>query len=62
MGAKTGGCVKIGKGTWIGIGSTIKDRVSISGDIVIGAGSVVVKDINEEGTYVGVPAEHVNRV
>jgi acetyltransferase-like isoleucine patch superfamily enzyme len=30
--------------------------VSICDDVVIGAGSVVTKDITESGTYVGNPA------
>lgn len=51
-----GGTVKIGKSTHVGIGSTIKNNITICENCKIGAGAVVVKNILEEGTYVGVPA------
>ena len=56
VGAKLAGTVSIGKGTWIGIGASVSNRVKICGACMIGAGAVVVKDIEEAGTYVGVPA------
>lgn len=54
-----GGTVKIGKSTHVGIGSTIKNNITICENCKIGAGAVVVKDIKEEGTYVGVPAKGI---
>lgn len=45
----------IGNKVYIGSNSTILP-VSICDDVVIGAGSVVTKDINQSGTYVGNPA------
>lgn len=51
-----GGTVKIGKSTHVGIGSTIKNNITICENCKIGAGAVVVKDIEKEGTYIGVPA------
>lgn len=57
--AKTGGTVKIGKNTWIGISATIKNNVSICDNCSIGAGGVVIKDIKEKGTYIGVPVEKI---
>lgn len=64
VGAKLGGTVCVGKGTWIGIGSCVKNNITICEECMIGAGAVVVKDIDVVGTYVGVPAERVrmNRV
>ena len=55
VGANLGGTVSIGSRCWIGIGSTIKNNCSICDNVVIGAGAVVVKDIVENGTYLGVP-------
>ena len=55
--ATLGGTVKIGKRTHIGIGATIKNNVTICSNVKIGAGAVVVKDIKEEGTYIGIPAK-----
>ena len=54
-----GGTVKIGKNTHVGIGSTIKNNITICENCKIGAGAVVVKDIEKEGTYVGVPAKGI---
>jgi len=48
--------VKVGKYTMIGAGATVSNNVSICADCMIGAGAVVVKDIVDSGTYVGVPA------
>ncbi len=53
------GDVKIGKNTWVGAGVTVSNNVSICDDCMIGAGAVVIKDIDEPGTYVGIPAKRV---
>lgn len=54
--ATLGGTVKIGESTHVGIGSIVKNNITICKNCTIGAGAVVVKNILEEGTYVGVPA------
>lgn len=54
-GVNLAGTVRVGKGTWIGIGSVVSNNINITGSCKIGAGAVVVKDINEVGTYVGIP-------
>lgn len=51
-----GGTVKVGENTHVGIGTTVKNNIEICNNCTIGAGAVVVKNIMEEGTYVGVPA------
>lgn len=56
VGAKLGGIVHVGKLTWVGIGSCVKQCINICDNCMIGAGSVVVKDITDSGTYCGVPA------
>ena len=50
-----GGTVRIGSLTHVGIGATVKNNTEICSDCTIGAGAVVVKNIKEAGTYVGVP-------
>lgn len=55
-GAKLGGTVHIGQETHVGIGAAVRNNTSICGGCVIGAGAVVVKEIKDYGTYVGVPA------
>lgn len=54
--AALGGTVNIGECTHIGIGASVKNNINITSKCIIGAGSVVVKDIDKSGTYVGVPA------
>lgn len=53
------GSTSIGKCVNIGTSTAIIQGVSIVENSVLGAGTVVVKDINEEGTYVGVPARRI---
>lgn len=42
--------------TWIGAGATVSNNIRICGSCMIGAGAVVVKDIETPGTYIGLPA------
>ena len=56
VGAHLCGTVNIGDRTWIGAGAIASNNISICNDALIGAGAVVVKDIQSQGTYVGVPA------
>jgi acetyltransferase-like isoleucine patch superfamily enzyme len=48
---------KIGDRVWIGANVTILKGVTIGNDAVVGAGSVVTKDIPEKAIAVGVPAK-----
>lgn len=59
VGAHIAGTVHIGKHTWIGAGATVSNNVDICEDCMVGAGAVVVRDIKEKGTYIGVPAERM---
>lgn len=61
-GVNLAGNVKIGKGSWLGIGSVVSNNVNITSGCKIGAGAVVVKNINETATYVGMPARKINRL
>ncbi len=54
-----GGESFIGKGCYFGLRSTVINRISIVPECIFGAGCVVVKNIEEKGTYVGVPARKV---
>jgi acetyltransferase-like isoleucine patch superfamily enzyme len=48
---------KIGDRVWVGANVTILKGVNIGNDAVIGAGSVVTKDIPEKAIAVGNPAK-----
>ena len=60
-GASLAGTVKVGKGSWLGIGSAVSNNVNVCSGCKVGAGAVVVKNITEPGTYVGVPVRRVDR-
>lgn len=55
--AALGGTVHIGECTHIGIGATVINNIKICSNCRIGAGAVVVKDITESSTYIGIPAK-----
>lgn len=59
VGAKLGGTVSVGSHTWVGIGAAISNNISICDHCTIGAGAVVICDIKESGTYVGIPARKI---
>lgn len=54
--AALGGTVSVGEETRVCIGAHVKNNISICGGSTIGAGAVVIKDVTEPGTYVGIPA------
>lgn len=58
-GATIAGQCNIGKRCLIGVGASLKNGVTIVDDVIIGAGGVVIEDILEPGTYVGVPVKKV---
>lgn len=57
VGAHLAGTVTLGSKSWIGISAAVSNNICICEGCMIGAGAVVVKDINVSGTYVGVPAK-----
>ena len=57
VGAHLCGTVFVDKQTWIGAGATVSNNLRICDNCMIGAGAVVIENINEPGTYIGVPAK-----
>ena len=60
-GAKTGGFVKVGKRSYLGIGCSIKNNIKIGSDTVIGGQSFVNKNCNKNGLFFGVPAKKISK-
>lgn len=58
-GAHLAGTVRVGQGSWLGLGSVVCNDIYITSGCKVGAGAVVVKDITEAGVYVGVPVRRV---
>lgn len=59
VGSHIAGTANVGNRTWIGIGASVSNNLNICNDCMIGAGAVVIRDIDEKGTYVGVPSRKV---
>lgn len=55
--ATVNGICQVCDGCYLGSGSVVIQVITIVPDTLIGAGAVVVRSINEPGTYVGVPAK-----
>ena len=59
-GVNIAGTVEIGEKTWLGIGATVINNISIIGNCIIGASTLVRKDIRKEGNYVGNPIKKIH--
>ncbi len=57
--AVVGGNVNIKDKVYMGGCSNIREKINISNDVIIGMNAAVVKDINKQGTYVGVPSKKI---
>ena len=53
------GNTTVGNSTELGTGTQVIQGKHICSDAIIGAGSVIIRDITESGTYVGVPSRKV---
>lgn len=56
-GVKISGNCKIGNRVYFGTNSSVRQKINIADDVIIGLNAGVVKDITKKGTYVGVPAK-----
>ena len=53
------GCIEIMDNVFIGYGTTILPNVRIGSNVIIGACSVVTKDLAPNGVYIGSPARRI---
>lgn len=60
-GAHLAGGVRVGSCSWIGIGSSIREGITIGPDCMIGAGSVVVRDVPPASKIAGNPARAMEK-
>jgi sugar O-acyltransferase (sialic acid O-acetyltransferase NeuD family) len=56
-GAHLAGGIKIGTCAWVGIGAVVRQLITVGSHATVGAGAVVVKDVLERNTVVGIPAK-----
>ncbi len=59
-GAHLAGSVYVGERSYIGMGAAVIQNIKIGRDVKIGAGAVVISDIPDNATAVGVPAKCVH--
>lgn len=55
--AALAGGVTVGDCTWIGMCACVRQLVKVGSDVVVGAGAVVVADVGDGATVVGIPAQ-----
>ena len=55
------GGVNVGEQSWLGIGSCVKQLVNIGRYAIVGAGSVLIKDVPDKCTVVGNPVRILKR-
>ena len=56
------GPIEIGSGSWIGANCVLLPGVTIGERAVVGAGSVVIEDVEPETVVGGIPAKHIKDV
>jgi len=56
-----GGCI-LGDNVFVSLGVTIRDKIKVNNDAVIGMGSVVTKDVPKKVTVIGIPARPVKKI
>jgi len=59
-GAVLCGKVIVGNNSWIGANAVVRENTSITDNVIIGMGATVVKNVINEGTYVGCPIRLIN--
>ena len=58
-GSVVSGNVTLGNKVYLGTNSSIKEKITICDDVIIGLNTGVVKDIKDSGTYVGYPIKKI---
>ena len=58
-GAVLCGNVQIGESSFIGANAVVRNNTSICADVIVGAGSVVIKPILEKGIWAGNPSKKI---
>lgn len=53
------GCIEIMDNVFIGYNATILPNARIGSNVIVGAGSIVTRDLESNGVYVGIPAKNI---
>lgn len=60
-GSLLGGSVQVGHSSWIGLGATVINNIYIAEHAIIGAGSVVIRNVHANTVVVGNPAAFLRK-
>jgi sugar O-acyltransferase (sialic acid O-acetyltransferase NeuD family) len=58
-GSKISGNCNIGNHVYFGTNSSVREKITICDNVTIGLNGGVVKDINDDGVYVGLPVKKI---
>ena len=61
-GAKISGNCKIGKCVYVGTNASIREKITITDNVIIGLNGGVINNINESGVYAGTPSRKIKQV
>lgn len=62
VGARLAGTVNVGHQSFVCINATISNNINVGDNVTIGAGAVVIKNIPNDQTVVGIPAKPIKEV
>jgi acetyltransferase-like isoleucine patch superfamily enzyme len=51
----------VGEASWLGTGALVNNNIDICARCVVGSGTVVIRNLTQPGTYVGVPARRLEK-
>lgn len=54
-----GGSTTVGNSTWTGLNSTLKDNIHVGNNVIVGAGAMVIRDVDDNDIVAGVPAKSI---
>ncbi len=58
-GTVIGGSTTMGNSVWTGLNSTLKDNIRIGDNVIVGAGAMVIRDVEDKDIVAGVPAKSI---
>lgn len=58
-GSIVGGSTRIGNSCWLGLNSTLKDRINIGNNVIVASGASVIRNVPDADVVAGVPAKSI---